>query len=206
MEPHVFFAFFLATTVMIALPGPSVLLTVAHSISFGSKKALITVAGATVGIGFQLTIAAIGLTSLLNSVVMAFELLRWLGALYLVYLGIKQWKSSDIPLEFNEIVVNKANLFLQGVIITVFNPKSLIFIAAFLPQFINLTQPVGIQFMVIIPTFLFITFSVTSLWVLAAGKIRTILKNNHTSKTVFRSTGGLMILSGLCLAFARRGN
>ena len=206
MEPHVFFAFFLATTVMIALPGPSVLLTVAHSISFGSKKALITVAGATVGIGIQLTIAAIGLTSLLNSVVMAFELLRWLGAVYLVYLGIKQWKSSDIPLEFDEIVVNKTNLFLQGVIITVFNPKSLIFIAAFLPQFINLTQPVGIQFMVIIPTFLFITFSVTSLWVLAAGKIRTILKNNHTSKTVFRSTGGLMILSGLCLAFARRGN
>ena len=86
---------------MIALPGPSVLLTVAHSISFGWKRGIITVAGATMGIAVQLTIAAIGLTSLLNVVAQAFEWLRWVGAVYLIYLGIKQWRSANDPLELN---------------------------------------------------------------------------------------------------------
>ena len=68
MELHVYLAFVVATTIMIALPGPSVLLTVAHSISFGWQYALSTVAGATMGIAVQLIVAAIGLTSLLNVV------------------------------------------------------------------------------------------------------------------------------------------
>jgi hypothetical protein len=99
MEFHVYLAFVIATTIMIVLPGPSVLLTVAHSISFGWQHALSTVAGATMGIAVQLIIAAIGLTSLLNVVAEAFEWLRWAGAAYLVYLGIKQWQSAGIPLE-----------------------------------------------------------------------------------------------------------
>ena len=70
-------------TIMIALPVPSVLLTVAHSISFGWRPALATVGGATVGIAVQLVVAAVGLTSLLNVVADAFEWLRWAGAAYL---------------------------------------------------------------------------------------------------------------------------
>jgi homoserine/homoserine lactone efflux protein len=66
MELHVYVAFVIATVIMISLPGPSVLLTVAHSISFGWKRGIITVTGATTGIAIQLVIAAIGLTSLLN--------------------------------------------------------------------------------------------------------------------------------------------
>ena len=138
MELHVFIAFVIATAIiMIALPGPSVLLTAAHSISFGWKRGIVTVAGATMGIAVQLTIAAISLTSLLNVVAQAFEWLRWVGAVYLIYLGIKQWRSANNPLELETSSVPKKNLFFQGLVITIFNPKSLIFIAAFLPQFIN---------------------------------------------------------------------
>jgi len=110
MELHVYLAFVLATSIMIALPGPSVLLTVAHSISFGWQRALSTVAGATVGIAVQLIVAAIGLTSLLNVVADAFEWLRWAGAAYLVYLGIKQWRSASEPLEVDTSSASKTNL------------------------------------------------------------------------------------------------
>ena len=206
MELHVYLAFVVATTIMIALPGPSVLLTVAHSISFGWQHALFTVAGATMGIAVQLIVAAIGLTSLLNVVAEAFEWLRWAGAAYLVYLGIKQWRSASEPLEFDTSSVSKTNLFVQGLVITIPNPKSLIFIAAFLPQFIDAARPVGLQFTFIVPTFLVITFTVTSVWALVAGNVRGFLQSQRAFQSVLRTAGGLMIIAGVGLALARRGN
>ena len=99
MELNVFLAFVVATTIMIALPGPSVLLTAAHSISFGWKHGVSTVAGATMGIAVQLIVAAIVLASLLNVVADAFEWLRWAGAAYIIFLGIKQWRRVSKPLK-----------------------------------------------------------------------------------------------------------
>ena len=206
MELHVFIAFVIATMIMIALPGPSVLLTVAHSISFGWKRGIVTVAGATMGIAVQLTIAAIGLTSLLNVVAQAFEWLRWTGAVYLIYLGIKQWRSTNDPLELETSSVSKKNLFFQGLVITIPNPKSLIFIAAFLPQFINTANPIGLQFVIIVPTFLVITFTVTSVWALVAGKASKFLRSHRALQAVSRTSGGLMVAAGVGLAAARRGN
>jgi homoserine/homoserine lactone efflux protein len=206
MELHVYFAFVVATSIMIALPGPSVLLTVAHSISFGWQRALATVAGETIGIAVQLIIAAIGLTSLLNVVAEAFEWLRWAGATYLVYLGIKQWRSASDPLEFDSSAVFKKNLFVQGLVITIPNPKSLIFIAAFLPQFIDAALPLELQFAFIVPTFLMITFTVTSGWALVAGNIRGVLQNRRVFKLVLRTAGVLMIIAGVGLVLAHHGN
>ena len=206
MELHVFLAFVVATTIMIALPGPSVLLTVAHSISFGWQHALSTVAGATMGIAVQLIVAAIGLTSLLNVVAGAFEWLRWAGAAYLVYLGIKQWRSASEPLKFDTSSVSKKNLFVQGLVITIPNPKSLIFIAAFLPQFIDAARPLGLQFAVIVPTFLAISFTITSVWALVAGKVSGFVQSQRAFQTVLRTAGGVMIIAGAGLALARRGS
>ncbi len=206
MELHVYLAFVVATAIMIALPGPSVLLTVAHSISFGWRHALFTVVGATMGIAVQLIVAAIGLTSLLNIVAEAFEWLRWAGAAYLIYLGIKQWRSASEPLKFDTSSVSKTNLFFQGLVITIPNPKSLIFIAAFLPQFIDAMRPLELQFAIIVPTFLVITFAVTSLWALVAGNAREFLQSQRAFRSVFRVAGGLMVTAGIGLALARRGN
>ena len=206
MELHVYLAFVVATTIMIALPGPSVLLTVAHSVSFGWQYALSTVAGATMGIAVQLLVAAIGLTSLLNVVAEAFDWLRWAGAAYLIYLGFKQWRSASEPLEFDTSSVSKTNLFVQGLVVTIPNPKSLIFIAAFLPQFIDAARPLGLQFTFIVPTFLVITFTITSVWALVAGNVRVFLRSQRAFQSVLRTAGGLMIIAGMGLALARRGN
>lgn len=206
MELHVYFAFVVATTIMIALPGPSVLLTVAHSISFGWQHALATVAGATVGIAVQLIVAAVGLTSLINVVAEAIAWLRWGGSAYLVYLGIKQWRSASETPEFDTSSVSKKNLLIQGLVITIPNPKSLIFIAAFLPQFIDTARPLGLQFTFIVPTFLMITFVVTSVWALVAGNARRFLQNQLAFQSVSRTAGGLMIIAGIGLLLASHGN
>ena len=206
MELHLYLAFIVATTIMIALPGPSVLLTIAHSISFGWHRALATVAGATMGIAVQLIVAAIGLTSLLNIVTGVFDWLRWAGTAYLVYLGIKQWRNASEPLAFDTFSSSKTNLFVQGLVITIPNPKSLIFIAAFLPQFIDAARPLGSQFVFIVPTFLLITFTVTSVWALVVGNVRGFLQSRQAFQSVLRTAGGLMILAGVGLALARRGN
>ena len=206
MEFHVYIAFVLATTVMIALPGPSVLLAIAHSISFGSRPALATVAGATAGVAVQLVIAVIGLASLLNVVAEAFEWIRWAGAAYLIYLGIKQWRSASQPPMVGTTEVSKRSLFIQGLIVTIPNPKSLVFIAAFLPQFIDTSRALAPQFALIIPTFLLIGFVVTALWAVAAGSARVFLKSRRAFKITTRFTGGMMVLAGMGLAFARRGN
>jgi homoserine/homoserine lactone efflux protein len=206
MELHVYLAFVAATAVMIALPGPSVVLTVAHGISFGWRRAIATVAGETMGIAVQLTVAAIGLASLLNAAAGAMKWLCWAGAVYLVYLGIKQWQSAGEPLELDTSTVSKRNLFVQGLVITIPNPKSLIFIAAFLPQFIDAAHPLGPQFAVVVPSFLVIAFAVTSVWALASGNAGGFLQSPRTLTWVMRIAGGLMIIAGVGLALTRQGN
>jgi homoserine/homoserine lactone efflux protein len=206
MELHVYLAFVAATAVMIALPGPSVVLTVAHSISFGWRRAIATVAGETAGIAVQLAVAAIGLSSLLHAVAGALEWLCWAGAAYLVYLGIKQWRSAEKPLVLDTSSVSKRNLFVQGLVITIPNPKSLIFIAAFLPQFIDATHPLGRQLAVVVPTFLVITFAVASVWALASGNARGFLQSPRSFQWVMRIAGGLMIIAGVGLVLTRQGN
>lgn len=206
MDFNIFCTFAIATTLMISLPGPSVLLTVAHSLSFGWRKSLATVSGATVGVAIQLLISAIGLASLLHAAAEVFEWLRWAGASYLVYLGIKQWRSAKATPVFGSTTVSRKSLFIQGIIITVPNPKSLIFIAAFLPQFIDMTRPLGLQFAIIVPCFLGITFIVTAAWALAAGKAKKALSSQRASNRVSQGAGGLMVLAGVGLALARRSS
>ena len=206
MEIHIYIAFVISTVIMIAIPGPSVILTVAHSLSFGWRPALFTVAGATMGIAVQLIVAVIGLSSLLHVISEAFDVLRWGGAVYLIYLGVRQWRNADAPLDIGSSTVSGKNLFIQGLVITIPNPKSLIFIAAFLPQFIDATKPAITQFLLILPTFLLITFVITSIWALAAGNAKEFLKNRRIAGSVYRTAGGLMIIAGLGLAMARRGN
>ena len=206
MELNIFLAFVAATMVMILSPGPSVLLTIAHSISYGWQRAISTVAGATVGVAVQLIIAAIGLVSLLNLVAGMFEWLRWVGAAYLIYLGIRQWRSAGTPLEVDSLEESGTKRFVQGLAVTVPNPKSLIFIAVFLPQFIDTTRPVGVQFVIIVPTFLLITFGITSAWVLIAAKASGFLQSKRAIRSALRGAGGLMVIAGVGLALARRSN
>ena len=145
MDLNLYIAFFAATTIMILLPGPSVMLTVAHSISFGWRRALATVAGATMGVGVQLAIALVGMTSLMVLMAEWFEWLRWAGVAYLVYLGVQRWRAPPES-EAAPAVRSGRSLLIQGLVVTTANPKSMIFLAAFFPQFVDPLVAPGPQF------------------------------------------------------------
>ena len=203
MDLNLYIAFFVATTIMILLPGPSVMLTVAHSISFGWRRALATVTGATIGVGIQLAITLIGMTSLMVLMAEWFEALRWAGVAYLVYLGIQQWRARPEPGAAPELRSGRS-LLIQGVVVTTANPKSMIFLAAFFPQFVDPLAAPGPQFALLGVTFLAITFGFTGLWALAASHAGKAFRTRRGIRLRNRITGSLMIGAGLGLALARR--
>ena len=139
-----------------------------------------------------------------NLAQVALDWLHWAGAAYLIYLGIRQWRAAHLPIEIDTRKHSAGNLFSQGMVVTVFNPKSLVFIAAFLPQFMDAGRPAGIQLALIIPTFLAITFCVTSVWALAAGNARALFRGRPAFQFFLKTAGGMTVLAGIGLVFARR--
>ena len=210
MDLNLYIAFFVATTIMILLPGPSVMLTVAHSIRFGWRRALATVAGATIGVGIQLAITLVGMTSLMVLMAAWFEGLRWAGVAYLAYLGIQQWRARPeaeddaAPGAAPKTVRSGRSLLIQGVVVTTANPKSMIFLAAFFPQFVDPLAAPGPQFVLLGVTFLAITFIFTALWAVVAGRAGTAFRTGRGIRLRNRITGSLMIGAGLGLALVRR--
>lgn len=197
METNVFIAFVAATAAMIAMPGPSVLLTVAHGIAFGWKKATLTVLGATAGIAVQLAAAVAGMSFLIGLAEEAFGYLRWAGALYLIYVAVRIWLSARDASVRDAPEAKSTGLFLQGLLVTVPNPKSLIFIAAFVPQFVESGRPLAPQYAVLVPTFLAIAFSVTFCWALFSGAMAPKLRDGRRFGMILRAASALIALSGL---------
>lgn len=206
MELSVFTSFVLATALMIALPGPSVLLTVAHSLSFGWRQALVTVCGATLGIAIQLLVAIVGIGGLIGFVAATFDLLRWVGAGYLVYVGARVWiNASELAKPGEPSGDRPDGLLVQGFVVTVLNPKSLLFIAAFLPQFLDVRRSLGAQFLVIVPVFLLLTFVVTAMWALLPGIANGRIRGSGKLVVIFRLAAVLIALSGVGMGFVQHG-
>src|ERR1700722_18316187 len=98
MHPTLYLAFILATTILILIPGPNVALIVANSIAHGTRFGLLPVAGTSAAMIIQLTLTALGLTEMLANLAHWFSLLRWIGVIYLFYLGITQWLAAPVDL------------------------------------------------------------------------------------------------------------
>jgi len=207
MQLDVYIAFFIATSIMILFPGPSVLLTVAHSLRFGWRRALSTVAGATCGIAIQVTATFVGMASFMLLLAEGFEWLRWAGVAYLLYLGLKQWRAQpETADELNAASpqTRGRGLFLQGLVVTIPNPKSLLFLAAFFPQFVDPAVPLATQAAIMLPSFLVITFVFTAVWALGAAQLRGLFQSRKRIVLRNRITGGLMMAAAAGLAAARR--
>jgi threonine/homoserine/homoserine lactone efflux protein len=197
MELDTYIAFVAATAVMIAMPGPSVLLTVAHGISLGWRKATLTVLGATAGIAVQLAAAVAGMSVLIRLAAGAFAVLRWTGGLYLIYVALRVWMSARGGADRTAGEVKTTGLFLQGLSVTLPNPKSLIFIAAFVPQFVDGGRPLVPQYALLVPTFLAITFSVTFCWAVLSALMAPKLRQGGSFALILRVASALIALSAI---------
>ena len=204
MDWTLYLAFVAATAALILLPGPSVMTIVANSIAYGPKRGLATVAGTSAAIAVFLSLTTVGMTSLVMAASHWFEWLRWIGAAYLIYLGVQQWRAEPVTDGSAGPPIALSRAFLQGFVVSATNPKVLLFYVAFLPQFVDPEMPVLPQMALLSVTFLVIAFTFDSCFALAAGRIRPFFTSERRARLQNCLTGSLLIGAGLWLAFARR--
>lgn len=207
MNPELFAAYVVATTVLILLPGPIVTLVVANSIAHGPRTGLATVAGASTGNALLVAAGALGLTTLLVLMADVFEWIRWAGVAYLVYLGLRHWRAalrSDAAEEEVKAVASRG-VFWQGALVALTNPKTILFYVAFFPQFLDPALPAGPQLAAMSLAFVAIATTFDGAYALLAGRLRPLLLDRRRARLRHGLTGTLLIGTGIGLALARRG-
>lgn len=202
VDPSLFLAFVAAVTVLMLIPGPNVALIVANSVAYGPKYGLLTVAGTSSAMVVQLGIAAFGMTELLGTLGAWFEWLRWIGVAYLVHLGIAQWRAPAVDLTRTRPEPRSARaIYLRALLVSLTNPKTLLFYGAFFPQFLVLDGSVGSQVAVLSAAFLAVALLVDGAWALVAGRARGLLAARGRLRNAV--SGGLLIGAAAALALTR---
>lgn len=205
INPDLFLAYILAAAALIILPGPIVSLVIAQSLAHGRKTGLTVVAGAQVGTAVLIAIGAIGLTTLLNFLAEIFEYVRWAGVAWLVYLGIKHWRAALRAAGDQTIQLEPGrSIFWQGFLVGATNPKTVLFYAAFFPQFLDPTLAAGPQLFLMSAAFLGIALILDGGYALLAGQIRPLLQGRRQVRIRNGITGSLLIGTGAGLAMLRK--
>lgn len=196
-------AFVAAVITLMLIPGPNVALITANSIAHGTRFGLLTVAGTSCAMLPQLVLTGFGLTAMLGLLAQAFNYLQWPGIAYLVYLGLRAWFATAVDLtRVKPERKSSSSIWLRGFLVSLSNPKTLLFYSAFLPQFIDADRPALPQIMLLSASFLMIAVTVDSGWAVLAGRTRYLLMTRARLRN--RLTGGLLLTAGLGLALARR--
>ena len=204
MSIELYLAFVAATAVLIAIPGPNVALIAANSIAHGWRFGLITVAGTSAAMIPQLGFTVLGMTGALALLSHVFEWVRWIGVVYLIYLGFQAWRAPAIDLTKVAPEPRSARqIFLRGFLVSLTNPKTLLFYGAFFPQFVNVQVDLAGQLVLLSLTFLVSAAVLDSCWALAAGRLRVLLSVRGRLRN--RLTGGVYFAAAIGLANARRG-
>jgi homoserine/homoserine lactone efflux protein len=201
MNWQLFTAFLLITLVLILIPGPIVTLVIATSASKGMRAGLVTVAGTSSGNAVLLAVIALGLSWILNHALYGFEMLRWAGAAYLIWLGIQAWRGAgrDVPVPPNDRVY-----FWRGFLVALSNPKTIAFFTAFLPQFVDPNLPAAPQLALMCAVSVVLATLSDSGWAILAGLGRIWLMKPARARLLGRLSGITLIGGGIWLSLSRR--
>lgn len=201
-------AFVAASIALLLIPGPTVLLVLAYALSQGKRVALACTAGVALGDLIAMTASLIGLGALILTSATLFTLLKWLGAVYLVYLGIKLLRSApDKGLDsVASADIDESGVFWHATAVTALNPKSIAFFIAFVPQFVTASQPVMQQFTILIATFVSLAAINALAYALLADKLRQTIERPSVISWLTRGGGVALITMGIMTAAFRRGS
>jgi threonine/homoserine/homoserine lactone efflux protein len=202
MNWHLFSAFVLITAVLIAVPGPIVTLVIATGATRGIRAALQTVIGTTVGNAVLLACIAFGLSWILQTSAEVFDYLRWIGAAYLVWLGVQVWRGAGREIE-DRAPAAHVNAW-RGFVVAMTNPKTIAFFTAFLPQFIDPALPAERQLLVMCAVSVAMAGALDTAWGVAAGYGRAYLMKPRQKRWLGRTSGLVLIGGGIWLSLARR--
>lgn len=185
-----------------ATPGPAALLVSINSLSFGFKKSLYTVAGNITGLFIMSGFSVLGLSAIVMHSTAAFMLIKVCGAVYLAYLGIKLWRNGVAGVDASTAKRNSKgslNLYVQGVLVAITNPKAVVFTTALFPQFINPEQALLPQFSVLVFSFMGLSVLCLSTYALGAQKAKYKTKRWLSGRLMGRLFGGTFICAGCVL-------
>jgi len=199
MEFHTWLLYLAASIGLSLSPGPNGLLALTHGAIHGTRKALFTISGGVLGFVILIGLSLFGIGALLQASIVWLTVLKWVGGAYLVWLGIQVWRAPPLDMQAADGTDERPGsaLFNEGLLSAVTNPKALLFFAAFLPQFIDPSRNLVIQFAVMSGTFGVIEFLYELLVAKAAHRIRPLLR--RIGRRFNQVCGGMFMGIGLAL-------
>ena len=208
MNFELWLTFVVTAGILIAVPGPTNLMVMAYGLRYGTKPALCTVFGVVPGAATAMLFSFLGLGAILATSSQLFLVMKWAGAMYLIYLGIKQWRTPpDLDnAAIEEQHVSGASIVAQAFTVSLLNPKGIIFYMAFMPQFMAHNSPVLPQMLILGITFIVIVFPVNTAYALLSGKMRDVIQNRRVLRMMNRTGGTMLIGAGLLTASLKRSS
>ncbi|MGO4404185.1 LysE family translocator [Bosea sp. RAF48] len=203
MSLEVYAAYLLACIVIIIVPGPTVTLIVANSLKHGTRAGLLNVAGTQAGLAIMVVVAGIGLSSVIAALGHWFEWLRLAGAVYLIWLGWKMFRSAGSGLDGGaRAKPPRGGFFLQGALVALSNPKTLLFFGAFFPQFLDPARDHATQIAIMGTTALAFAALSDGAYALLSGRAGHLLSQRRV-RLLSKLSGGFLVGGGLWLASTR---
>ncbi len=207
MDLNLWLAFVAASFVLLIIPGPTILLVLSYALSQGRKVALATAAGVAFGDLIAMSASLLGLGALVLASATLFVALKWVGAAYLIYLGLKLYRSAagaslgDLA-EKSELPAR--GVFGHAATVTALNPKPIVFFIAFVPQFIRPENPLLPQFAILIATFVSLAALNALAYAVLADRMREKIERPNVLSSLTRFGGGILIAMGIATAMFRR--
>ncbi|TCH98678.1 LysE family translocator [Roseococcus sp. SYP-B2431] len=202
MAPETWLAFLLASAALLAIPGPTILLVIGQSLGAGRGRALPLVAGVALGDLTAMTLSLAGLGALLAASSLAFTILKWGGAAYLVWLGVQLWRAPVPAAAGPPLCARRA--FRDSYVVTALNPKSIAFFVAFVPQFLDGSRAFLPQAAILVASFVTLAAGNALLYALLAGRMSGLVTRPALRRGFNRLGGGMLVGAGLATAAMRR--
>ncbi|MCO5070155.1 MAG: LysE family translocator [Rhizobiaceae bacterium] len=200
-------AFAAASAILLIFPGPTILLVVSYALGQGWRTALPMAAGVALGDFTAMTLSMLGIGALLLASATVFTVLKWVGAAYLIYLGIKLFRAGgSLDAKPRTDAASAGKMLVHAWLVTALNPKSITFFVAFLPQFLSHDGDFFTQMLIFEATFLTLGFVNAFGYALVASRARNIV-GDPRAITIFNRTGGtLLVGAGVATVAMRSGN
>jgi threonine/homoserine/homoserine lactone efflux protein len=196
-----------AVALLILTPGPTMLMCMTNALNYGPRKAMTSVAGSVSAVLCVMLLSAMGLGALLATSEAAFTVAKLLGAAYLIYLGIRTFRSEAAVFDATTAqapATRRRSFFLRGFLVGASNPKAVLFFAAFFPQFLNPAASFVPQFAILALTFMAFEFAVLTACALGVSRVAPLLRSSRAVRRFNRVSGGLFTLMGGLLLLTRR--
>lgn len=207
LDLNLWLAFVAASIALLMIPGPTVLLVLSYALSQGKRAALATAAGVALGDFIAMSASLAGLGALVLTSATVFTLLKWVGAVYLIYLGVNLLRSAGaltLGAAKDAPRTSDAAMFRQAATVTALNPKSIAFFIAFVPQFLVTDAPLAPQFAILIATFVTLAAVNVVVYALLADRLRIQIGRPAVTAWLARGGGIALIAMGVATAALRR--